>query len=520
MIDLRSDTVTQPTAGMRAAMKDAPLGDDVFRDDPSVLALERFAAERLGKEAALYVPTGTMANQTADCIAGTATACCASSLPIFNYETGAAAALAGVQVRTIDSDDGSMTPEAVAAQLRISDDVHVANTGMIAFENTHNACGGRVLDQALVQASVAVAKAQGVAAHLDGARLANAAAASGRSLAELAAPFDTVSLCLSKGLGAPVGSVLAGDNDSMARALRFRKMYGGGMRQAGVIAAAGLYALEHQAQRLVDDHRRARRLGEALDGLAGVTADPPETNLVYFTLAQDHPPDDELLAALRAEGCAEHGGRRCCTPTLMMTIWLRRSAPWSGAGLMGELAAVGSAILWAYASIEFARVAERCSALTINLLKCTGGLICLSLLWGVLDGFTLGVVLTASEWTYLLLSAVVGLLLGDTFFFLTLRDLGARVTLLISALIPPVTALISSAWIGEGLAASEGSVGHYRVGVCLVVSKNEAVTCGLRGYSACWLVRPLGNVMTKVGIASMGCRSLFLLAVAVGALFR
>jgi len=313
MIDLRSDTVTQPTAGMRAAMKDAPLGDDVFRDDPSVLALERFAAERLGKEAALYVPTGTMANQIAlrlHCRHGDELVA-HRRCHIFNYETGAAAALAGVQVRTIDSDDGSMTPEAVAAQLRISEDVHVANTGMIAFENTHNACGGRVLDQALVQASVAVAKAQGVAAHLDGARLANAAAASGRSLAELAAPFDTVSLCLSKGLGAPVGSVLAGDNDSMARALRFRKMYGGGMRQAGVIAAAGLYALEHQAQRLVDDHRRARRLAEGLDGLAGVTADPPETNLVYFTLAQDHPlSDDELLAALRSRGVALHGGAR------------------------------------------------------------------------------------------------------------------------------------------------------------------------------------------------------------------
>ena len=303
------------------------------RDDPSVLALERFAAARLGKEAALYVPTGTMANQIAlrlHCRHGDELVA-HRRCHIFNYETGAAAALAGVQVRTIDSDDGSMTPEAVAAQLRISDDVHVANTGMIAFENTHNACGGRVLDQALVQASVAVAKAQGVAAHLDGARLANAAAASGRSLAELAAPFDTVSLCLSKGLGAPVGSVLAGDNHSMARALRFRKMYGGGMRQAGVIAAAGLYALEHQAQRLVDDHRRARRLAEALDGLAGVTADPPETNLVYFTLAQDHPlSDDELLAALRSRGVALHGGATV-SAVLHLDVddddLLRRSAP-------------------------------------------------------------------------------------------------------------------------------------------------------------------------------------------------
>ena len=193
---------------------------------------------------------------------------------------------------------------------------------------------------------------------------------------------------------------------------------------------------------------------------------------------------------------------------------------------MGELAAVGSAILWAYASIEFARVAERCSALTINLLKCTGGLICLSLLWGVLDGFTLGVVLTASEWTYLLFSAVVGLLLGDTFFFLTLRDLGARVTLLISALIPPVTALISSAWIGEGLAASEwlGLV-ITGVGVCLVVSKNEGgQPAHLRGLLFGGLLvgtTALGNVMTKVGghrLDGLPVAALRL-AVAVGALF-
>ena len=177
MIDLRSDTVTRPTAGMRAAMASAPLGDDVFRDDPSVLALERYAAEILGKEAALYVPTGTMANQIAlriHCRHGDELIAHRRG-HIFNYETGAAAALAGVQIRTIDSDDGSMTPAAVAAQLRISKDTHVANTALLAFENTHNACGGKVLDQELVKASVAVARAQGVPVHLDGARLANAA---------------------------------------------------------------------------------------------------------------------------------------------------------------------------------------------------------------------------------------------------------------------------------------------------------------------------------------------------------
>ena len=313
MIDLRSDTVTRPTAGMRAAMASAPLGDDVFRDDPSVLALERYAAEILGKEAALYVPTGTMANQIAlriHCRHGDELIAHRRG-HIFNYETGAAAALAGVQIRTIDSDDGSMTPAAVAAQLRISKDTHVANTALLAFENTHNACGGKVLDQELVKASVAVARAQGVPVHLDGARLANAAAASGQSLRGLAEPFDTISLCLSKGLGAPVGSVLAGDQERIKAALRYRKMYGGGMRQAGFIAAAGLYALKHHVERMVDDHDRARRLAHALSQLPGLVVDQPETNLLYFEVPTDHRLSDEAIQqALLDRGVAIHGGGR------------------------------------------------------------------------------------------------------------------------------------------------------------------------------------------------------------------
>jgi threonine aldolase len=313
MIDLRSDTVTQPTPAMRAAMMAAPLGDDVFRDDPTVLELEATAARMLGKEAGLYVPTGTMANQLAlrvHCRHGDEVVA-HRRCHIFNYETGAAAALAGVQLRTIDSDDGNMTPEAVAAQLRISDDTHVANTALLAFENTHNACGGLVLDQALVEASVACAAAQGVPAHLDGARLANAAVASGSTLAALAAPFQTVSLCLSKGLGAPVGSVLCGDRRRITLALRYRKMYGGGMRQAGVIAAAGLHALQHHVERLADDHARTQHLAEALGRHAAVQVEQPQTNLLFFNLAPDYPVSDvDFEARLSAAGVLVHGGNR------------------------------------------------------------------------------------------------------------------------------------------------------------------------------------------------------------------
>ncbi len=313
MIDLRSDTVTRPTPGMREAMATAELGDDVFRDDPTVLALEAKAADILGKEAGLFVPTGTMANQLAlrvHCRHGDEVVA-HRRCHIFNYETGAATALAGVQLRTIDSDDGSMSPEAVARELRISDDTHVANTALLAFENTHNACGGKVLDQRQVEASVAVAAAQGVPAHLDGARLANAAVASSTSLAALAAPFQTVSLCLSKGLGAPVGSVLCGDRKRIRLALRYRKMYGGGMRQAGVIAAAGLYALHHHVERLAEDHARAQHLAAALARHGAVRVEQPDTNLLFFNLAADYPVSDaDFEARLKAAGVLVHGGNR------------------------------------------------------------------------------------------------------------------------------------------------------------------------------------------------------------------
>lgn len=300
-VDLRSDTVTRPTPEMRRAMIDAPLGDDVFGDDPSVNALEAEAAELLGKERALFVPSGTMANQLAlraQTRLGDEVLLHHKS-HIFNYESGAAPAISGLSLRTLDSPDGTLDPQAVAENLHLSDDPHFAPTTLVCFENTHNGCGGCVLPRANVDAVAALVRPHGIGLHLDGARLMNAAVASGVEARELAAPFDTVSLCLSKGLGCPVGSVLAGSNDTIARAYRFRKMLGGGMRQAGLLAAAGSHALAHHVARLADDHRRARQLAEALAGMPGVSValDRVHTNLVYFQLSDDHP-----LAGLEESG--------------------------------------------------------------------------------------------------------------------------------------------------------------------------------------------------------------------------
>ena len=315
-VDLRSDTVTRPTPGMLAAMSEAPLGDDVFRDDPSVLSLERRVASLLGKEAALFVPSGTMANQIAirthtrpgdEVIAH-------AGAHLYNYESGAQAALAGIAIRPVDSADGALPLEAVRAALHLSDDPHFAPTQLICFENTHNGCGGAVVDPANVAAVAALAREHDIALHLDGARLLNAAVASGARPAALAAPFDTVSICLSKGLGAPVGSVLAGPWRKIAQALRFRKMYGGAMRQAGVLAAAGLYALDHHVERLAEDHRRVKRLAEALADTPGYRVDPSrvQTNLLYFALDPEHPlgraGGSALVVRLAEEGVFITGG--------------------------------------------------------------------------------------------------------------------------------------------------------------------------------------------------------------------
>ncbi len=281
-IDLRSDTVTRPTPAMRAAMAAAEVGDDVYGEDPTVNQLQRVAAERMGMEAAIFVPSGTMANQAAlraltqpgDVVLAGA-AC-----HVLRYESGAAAALSGVQIQTIGS-GGTFTADEVLAALPPGDH-HYAPVSAVAMENTHNASGGRVFPFELLRAVVNAARQCGLKLHLDGARLWNAVIATGIDAPHWTNGFDTVSFCLSKGLGAPAGSLVCGSAAVVDRVHRIRKMLGGGMRQAGVLAAAGLHALEHHITRLADDHRNAARLADGLRGLGLDVQSAPETNMVLF----------------------------------------------------------------------------------------------------------------------------------------------------------------------------------------------------------------------------------------------
>ncbi|MCA9103359.1 MAG: low specificity L-threonine aldolase [Planctomycetales bacterium] len=291
-LDFRSDTVTRPTAGMREAMAAAEVGDDVFGEDPSVIALEQRTAELLGKEAALFVPSGTMSNQIGvrlHCGAGDEFLC-EVNCHIFNYEQGAYAQLSGVAAFPVEASDGLPRVEQLVSRIR-PDDPHLVRTRLLCLENTHNRWGGRVLPYDGVAELCGWARDNGLATHLDGARLFNAVAATGVAAADWAAPFDTVSVCFSKGLGAPVGSAIVGPRELIERrAVRVRKLFGGGMRQAGVIAAGALYALEHHRQRLVDDHRAATAIAEAVrqcEGLS-VLGGRAETNIVIFQI--DAPP--------------------------------------------------------------------------------------------------------------------------------------------------------------------------------------------------------------------------------------
>ena len=298
VVDLRSDTLTRPTAGMRAAMAEAPVGDDVFGEDPSVNALEARVAALLGKAAALFVPSGTMANQLAIRVQtepGDELLCEAEAHPVI-YEAGGPALLSGVSVRTVVGQRGQLDPEAVRRAFR-PDNVHFSPLRLVAAEDTANRGGGSVHPLERLDGIAAAAHNGGARAHLDGARLMNAVVQSGVSAARRAAGFDTVSLCLSKGLGAPVGSLLAGTAPAIHKARRFRKAFGGGMRQAGILAAAGLYALDHHVDRLADDHRRARALSEALRA-AGFEATDPETNMVYATVFSS----DDALSTLAEAG--------------------------------------------------------------------------------------------------------------------------------------------------------------------------------------------------------------------------
>jgi threonine aldolase len=281
--DFRSDTMTAPTAAMRAAMAAAEVGDDVWGEDPTVRRLEADAAALLGKEAALFVPSGTMANQVAvhvHCRGGDEVVCEEHS-HVYWYEAGAMARLSGASVRTLPSTDGFPTPEQVTAAVRPRND-HFPRSRLLVLENTHNQAGGRVATPARMRALAATAHAAGMLLHVDGARLCNAAVALGCRAAELVADADSATLCLSKGLGAPVGSVLAGAATFVAEARRARKAFGGGMRQAGVLAAAGLLALHEGPRLLAADHRRAHALATGLAAIDGLAVDlaAVETNIV------------------------------------------------------------------------------------------------------------------------------------------------------------------------------------------------------------------------------------------------
>ena len=284
-IDLRSDTVTRPSAEMRRAMTAAEVGDDVLGDDPTVIRLQQVAAELFGKEAGLYMPSGTMTNQAAlhaQTTPGDEIFLHAKAHIVENEQAGAAV-LSSLQTRTFDSDDGTLDLELLEHYFHRDDDVHHPRTTLVAVENTHNYCGGVVYPLDKIGELRAFCDRHGMILHLDGARVCNAAVASGVPLPEIVAPYDSVSVCLSKGLGAPVGSVLLGSGAMIARAQRARKLFGGGMRQAGIIAAGGLYALEHNVARLADDHRRARALGERLARVPGLTIDEGklQTNMVF-----------------------------------------------------------------------------------------------------------------------------------------------------------------------------------------------------------------------------------------------
>ena len=288
MIDIRSDTVTQPTEGMRKAMLEADVGDDVLGDDPTVIKLQNKAAELLGKESALYVPSGTMSNIVATrthTSPGDEIVTEAHS-HIYRYEGGAFAALSGCSVALVDGKNGLMTSEQVSSSIRKAEGSlsHYPNGSLVCVENTAQGGGGSVYSQEAIDDICKVAREKDCKLHMDGARLFNASVASNTDPARMVRDFDSISICLSKGLGAPIGSVLVGSKEDLAQAHRWRKMFGGGMRQAGMMAAAGIYALENNIDRLREDHRRARKFAEALVEMPNfsVNLDTVQSNIVYI----------------------------------------------------------------------------------------------------------------------------------------------------------------------------------------------------------------------------------------------
>ncbi|KAG7401758.1 putative low-specificity L-threonine aldolase 1 [Phytophthora boehmeriae] len=299
VVNFLSDTVTRPNAAMRKVIASAEVGDAVYGADPSVNLLEKVAAERLGKQAGLYVPSGTMANLMAigvHCRRGDEVIC-GDKAHIFMYEGGGASAFMGVSLHTVPNQaDGTLALKDIAGAIR-DDDPHYPRTSLVALENTQNTCGGRVLPVSYIREVEQFCHGRDLRLHVDGARLANASVATGIPMAELVSGADSVSLCLSKGLGAPVGSILAGSEDFIYHARRLRKSLGGGMRQAGVIASAGLYALDNQFDRLVEDHVNAKTLAHGLSLIRGVDVlpDTVDTNIVFFSLSPDAKLDVETL---------------------------------------------------------------------------------------------------------------------------------------------------------------------------------------------------------------------------------
>jgi threonine aldolase len=310
-IDLRSDTVTKPTAAMRRAMAEAEVGDDVYGEDPTVNRLQERVAELFEKEAALFVPTGSMGNQIAVKLhtrPGTEVVLEERS-HILNYEMGAAAVFSGVTCRTVRGEGGLPTWDLIAPAIHKDAPYYVTPTSLVALENTHNMAGGAVLPRDVSEDICARAHALGLPVHLDGARIFNAAAALNATVAEVARPFDSVMFCLSKGLGAPVGSLLVGARDFIREAFSWRKRLGGGMRQVGVLAAAGLVALEESPPRLAEDHANARRLAEGLAEMPGVAVDVEkvQTNIVIFDIAGTGLTTADLSARLKQRGVLANG---------------------------------------------------------------------------------------------------------------------------------------------------------------------------------------------------------------------
>ncbi len=304
MIDLRSDTVTKPNEQMRKAMYEAEVGDDVYGEDPTVNRLEQIAAETLGKEAALFVTSGTQGNQIAGlvhCQPGQEVIM-ESQAHLFLYEAAALSAFAGVQIKTIDGNRGAMNPVDVEAAIR-GDDIHQPETGLICIENTHNKAGGAIVPLENMEQIYHLSRQHQIPVHLDGARLFNAAAAAQIPAKEFAKYTDSVQFCLSKGLGAPVGSIIAGSSEFIEKARKWRKRLGGGLRQAGVLAAPGIIALEENVKHLVKDHENAKLLAEGLQNIEGIVLENQvDTNILLINITETKHSNEDFIHLLKEQG--------------------------------------------------------------------------------------------------------------------------------------------------------------------------------------------------------------------------